>query len=742
MIRSLVKRFFRLLGKSDHRIIVVYAASASRYRDAVEYIRAEAPGFPVWLLAAAPIDPEVARMCQRVVEVAPGPRLPLRAASLLWPQWVVLNVLTCTREPGFGWMKAAPLFVFPWKVLVMNEQRDFFSALPVGLLLHLLRRLRDWIFTVAESAKDFLLGMFWKIVWTALDPLLALTTAPWLRPQQPVTLAEAPGSQAERFIRFTEDPPDGDPRLLEALFDRPDTFAAAFQPGRSGFQKDLLPRAAFRRLQPGEATSVLAPLGGTVLIDARKLAMLGGFPRARSRRCQWLLLYWKAARAGWTSYSVGSDERACPMIPDRAFPEAEFCWRLLGERPRPQPAAGSFDSRRGSICFPLRHRPKLSPDRPRILIVSPYLPFPLSHGGAVRIFNLARRLCERWDLLLLSFREQSDQVDYDRLSSCFARVIVIDHDERRAPDPSVPQAVSHFRSRAMMAAIRDAGERYRPHLLQVEYTQMAPYREALPGTPAVLVEHDVTFSLHRQLGSEFDLWYRFESEWLRRYEAVAVMSEEETAEVVAAGAPAERAWVVPNGVDTERFCPAPEAAPSPAELLYVGSFRHLPNLLGFEHLVREILPRVWRTHPGTRVRVVAGPDHERYWRRRSSSLQTDPRITVHGFVEDLLPCYARAAVVVVPLTVSAGTNIKVMEALACGKSVVSTPVGRQGLGLRDGEEILVAGAPDDFAAAIERLLREPDLRRRLQEQARRAAVERFSWESAALRAETMYRTLI
>ncbi|MBI3693514.1 MAG: glycosyltransferase family 4 protein [Acidobacteria bacterium] len=747
MIRPLVKRLFRLLGKSDHKIIAVYAASHRAYRDAVDYMRAEAPGFPVWLLAAAPVEPDVAGRCERVVELPNGAGLPFAVLRTLWPYWVAVNVVTFTREPGFAWMKLAPFFVFPWKLLVMNEHRDFFSGLPFGLVRHGARRLLDWVLTGLETIKDLLLGVFWKMAWTLLDPVLALTAQPWtkLSPEAP-PLSDA--TAAEKHILLTEDAEDprGDVGDLERLFERPDTFAAGFQPGRAGFQKDVAPRAAFRQLQPGEATAVLAPLAGTVLLDAEKLARLGGFPRARSRRCQWLLLYWKAARAGWKCYSVGAGPARVPMIPDRAFAEAEFCWRLLRERPRPQPGAGNFDTRRGSVCFHPRHQSRLRAGRRRVLIVSPYLPFPLSHGGAVRIFNLARRLSERCDLLLLTFRERYDQVEYERLASCFARVLVVDHDERRRPDPSLPEAVVQFRSRAMAAAIREAAEEYQPDLLQIEYTQLAGYREALPQAKAVLVEHDVTFFLHEQLcrsapsarnKQECERWHRYESHWLRQYDAVALMSEEEKARAVGAGAPQQQTWVVPNGVDTERFHPIVQRVEGPPELLYVGSFRHLPNVLGFEHLRKEILPRLWQRFPELRLRVVAGPDYEKH----GSSGGVDPRVQVEGFVENLAPYYARARVVVAPLTVSAGTNIKVMEALACGRPVVSTPIGCAGLGLAEGEEILVAAEADAFAGAVARLLEDPDLWQRLAERSRRAAVNRFSWQRAADRAWEMYEAL-
>jgi glycosyltransferase involved in cell wall biosynthesis len=172
-------------------------------------------------------------------------------------------------------------------------------------------------------------------------------------------------------------------------------------------------------------------------------------------------------------------------------------------------------------------------------------------------------------------------------------------------------------------------------------------------------------------------------------------------------------------------------------VFYVGSFRHLPNIIGFERLCGEIMPRVWGKAPDTRLRVVAGPEHERYWRQfgRTKDLRgLDPRIAVHGFVEDLRPLYERAAVVAVPLELSAGTNIKVLEAMACAKTIVSTPVGCAGLDLKDGYDIAIRGDWETFSDALCELLPGSSLG----ERARRTAENHFSWSAIADRAYDSY----
>ena len=134
----------------------------------------------------------------------------------------------------------------------------------------------------------------------------------------------------------------------------------------------------------------------------------------------------------------------------------------------------------------------------------------------------------------------------------------------------------------------------------------------------------------------------------------------------------------------------------------------------------------------------AGPNYAAFLK---DTIPTHSRVTIEGFVEDLRPLYAAAAIVVAPLTVSAGTNIKIMEAMACGKPIVSTPKGCAGLDLTDDSDLLIRDDPDSFASAICSLLVDGALRGRLAACARRTVEERFSWSAIAEGAWQSYRTL-
>jgi glycosyltransferase involved in cell wall biosynthesis len=394
-----------------------------------------------------------------------------------------------------------------------------------------------------------------------------------------------------------------------------------------------------------------------------------------------------------------------------------------------------------------------------VLIVSPYLPFPLSHGGAVRIYNLCREMSDDVDFVLACFREAGEIVHYAQLHEVFREVYIVDQDEKRDEkhlDTDLPKQVAEYRNAAMSDLIRRFCLQRRVDLVQLEYTQLAEYRDDTGAIPVLLVEHDITFTLHQQIAElnreiagrrEYHRWQTFEREALQCSNSVWTMSEHDRMVAIAHGAPRDRTRVIPNGVDLRRFQPEPQGqtrGSGARTILFVGSFRHLPNLLAFEALRETIMPEVWQTFPNAILHVIAGPRHELAAERagKGSLLSPDARIQIQGFVEDVRPAYRDAAVVAIPLPVSAGTNIKLMEAMACGRAIVSTPAGCAGLNLVDGRELIVAGLGSPFATAINALLADENARACIAAEARLTAERRFGWDSIAREALEFYTGLV
>jgi polysaccharide biosynthesis protein PslH len=366
--------------------------------------------------------------------------------------------------------------------------------------------------------------------------------------------------------------------------------------------------------------------------------------------------------------------------------------------------------------------------RPRVAVLSPYFPYPLSHGGAVRIFNLLRAAASQFDIFLFAFTEDGQSLEPQPVLEFCSKVFLVPKPRYREPRWSTlfPPEVHEYRSPVMSRLIEEMRRTHALRLMQTEYTQLASYGGD------VLVEHDVTYDLYRQvhagarsLSSWWDLyrWKRFERRALARYRAVVAMSAKDAALL---GVPQARE--IPNGVDLDRFRPVAER---PGErLLFIGSFRHFPNVAAYRFFTEEVWPLLAGEFPDLTLTVVAGFDPLTFWRAATGTNAPPPddRIQLLEFVRDVRPLYEEATLVLVPTPVSAGTNVKVLEAMAMQRAVVSTSCGCAGLGLEHGTSVWIADDGPSFAAGVRRLLSDEPLRRSIAQAAHIHAQRYFSWK--------------
>ena len=278
---------------------------------------------------------------------------------------------------------------------------------------------------------------------------------------------------------------------------------------------------------------------------------------------------------------------------------------------------------------------------------------------------------------------------------------------------------------------------------------MAQYADACQPAKTILVEHDITFDLQQQLlatssesgASRLELekqlgkWKAFETQAWKTVDCVVAMSPKD--EGMVSGA--RRVVCLPNGVDTERFRPAADE-PAAGRLLFIGSFAHLPNLLALEFFLREVWPLLG---PGFTLHIIAGARHEYFLDFYKARVALDfsiPGIEIDGFVADVRGAYTRAEIVLAPLTASAGTNIKVLEAMAMGRAVVSTSAGINGLGVSPEHDVIVTDSAADMAARIEGLSEDKGARKSIEACARETAL-RYDWREIARAQGGLYETL-
>ena len=275
--------------------------------------------------------------------------------------------------------------------------------------------------------------------------------------------------QEADYIVFRRAGESGEAQRLIELARENNAFAVAKQVAFSHWRQRVLTKHPFRGLLEGEVAQVFAPWS-TLMVVRRDALLQLGCPHALTSGAALMLFFWRAAAAGLRSLVAGCGGEITDE-PAMVLEDAEFAMRLALSTQLSSLGALYPSRQRGNVAT-MPALARKSTGKPRVLVVSPYLPWPLSHGGAVRIFNLCRALAGEVDFLLACFRENGETVHYDKLHEVFSEVYIVDADEKRV-DPTVPTQVAEYRSSAMAELIRSFCLDKRVDLVQLEYTQMA-----------------------------------------------------------------------------------------------------------------------------------------------------------------------------------------------------------------------------------------------------------------------------
>ena len=389
---------------------------------------------------------------------------------------------------------------------------------------------------------------------------------------------------------------------------------------------------------------------------------------------------------------------------------------------------------------PARHR------RLNILILRVRLLSPLNTGNRIRSAKMIEQLSKYNEVSVVSYRFSTDTDEDVRQTREYCRRLeVVPHTE--APKRSLrfyyelalnlfgprPYIISKYVSRAMSETVRRVYQEERPDLVLCDYLQPCESLRALPGVPFVLFEHNVEAAIFEQLAERAGSFWaraylRMQARRLRIYEKARCR---QAAHVIAVSEVDRAAYgkdygvqhcsVIAPGVDIRHFQPA--AACQANNLVFVGAMDWLANQDAVKYFVAEIFPLIRRQAPDAVFTIVgrnAPPE--------ISKLGATPGVRVTGTVADIRPYVHAAKVFVVPLRIGSGTRLKLPEALALGKAIVSTALGAEGLPLENGRHIIIADQPRAFADAAIRLLRDDGRRAILGAQARALAEENYSWE--------------
>ena len=384
------------------------------------------------------------------------------------------------------------------------------------------------------------------------------------------------------------------------------------------------------------------------------------------------------------------------------------------------------------------------------------LPYPPHAGSRIRNLNTIRALSRHHSIIVLSLTW--DAADRDHVAAlrrhCEHVDVVLNHRSRaqslaalvRGSLSDRPLAAFRYYFPAMADRIREVVATRPVDAAIFDQIYVAPYIDALPrdrGCRTILSLHDVPSSQYRSMvgiqrsapaRARHALWARLmtlmERRYLDRFDHHVVVSARE-ADLLRARHYAVPISVIENGIDAFACRPLPEPAHGDG-ILFVGDMQYGPNADAARHLADDIFPIVRAAMPRATLCIVG----------QRPAVAPGVHVTVTGRVADLTPYYRAAKVVVVPLRAGGGTRLKILEAMALGRPVVSTPIGCEGLDVVDREHLCVADTPARFARDVVELLSSADHRRRLVRAARRLVETRYDWSIINRKLTALYDDLL
>ena len=381
----------------------------------------------------------------------------------------------------------------------------------------------------------------------------------------------------------------------------------------------------------------------------------------------------------------------------------------------------------------------------RILWVKANKLLPVHSGGDIRSYNIARQLARNHDLTFLSYYGGQRDPGYEQelaehfpgavcvatgKSDSSALVRGMDYVGRLAS--SLPYAVGRFACANVKKKIAQWFTHRAYDVAVCDFLDAAVNFPSHLTTPSVLFQHNVESEIWRRHAAtesnpvkqkmyalEAKKMLRYEREAVKKFDRVIAVSEHDRS-LMEAWVEGARIAVVPTGVDLQQYRPDFNYHPQSPLVMFIGAMDWEPNVDAMEYFCAEIWPAVLERIPAAKLRIVGRNPGERVRKLVSDSVE------ITGRVPSVVEHLREARVVVVPLRIGGGTRLKIYEAMAAGKAVVSTTIGAEGLDVQHGRDIVLADTPDSFVNAVCELLRNERQRSQYETAAAQKAA-RYDW---------------
>jgi len=380
----------------------------------------------------------------------------------------------------------------------------------------------------------------------------------------------------------------------------------------------------------------------------------------------------------------------------------------------------------------------------KILFLANRIPYPPYRGDKLKIFNLAKRLAGKHELYLLTFTQSPEEVQYKtKLEEYFKEVRLVHLPKWKSAVNCLagawddkPIQVLYFQSSEMRQQLAELMGRHKFDAVHVQHLRMSPYLSQNKTIPRILDLPDA-FSLYwerRKLikrGLATRIFESIEQKRVLKYESVLndydlnLVCSQEDLEYLKQAHPEANLKLLPNGVDLTTFAAKDHDYEHNDIILFTCNMDYAPNVDAVVYFTEQVLPIIRKKFPKVQF-VIAG--------QRPVAKVTElagEHVTVTGFIKDLAATYNTASVVVAPLRFGAGTQNKVLEAMAMGVPVVCSHIGFKGLGIESGEGAIMQREPEAFANSVIELLNSAKMRKSVGTKGIAVIRQKFDWDAIA-----------
>lgn len=397
-----------------------------------------------------------------------------------------------------------------------------------------------------------------------------------------------------------------------------------------------------------------------------------------------------------------------------------------------------------------------------ILILTPQLPYPPHQGASLRNFYIIKGLAQRHPVTLLSFvdpEQPQGSTAHDPLAQLCAHVHTVPvpvrpfgRRLRQLLFTAQPDMAFRLASPLFAARLRHLLHQQQFDIVQIEGLELARYipaiRQTSPRSRILFDNHNAETALQRRAfltdlrqptrwGAA--LYSAMQTTRLRRFETWACQQADRVTAVSEADrdalqtlVPHKSVAIIPNCLDVADYQMPPDGIYPTFDLLFSGKMDYRPNVDAMLWFIEQIWPRIREARPQATLAIVGQKPHPRL-----EPLYHLPGVTMTGWVESVQPYLAGASVYIMPFRMGSGTRLKLIEAMAAAKAIVSTPIGAEGFPVVHNEHLMLAATPNEFATAVLTLLTQPPRRQKLGASARQFA-QQYDWRQVIQRFEAVY----